>query len=73
MEFNCKSSKSYQDKIVKGLELEPNKPKRLFNEFEDEIIKKYYPSKGAKALGKCLKKTPNQIYHRANELGIERK
>lgn len=69
----CKQTKSVEDKIIAELESLPDKPYRIFTEFEDEMIRKYYVSKGAQALSNVLKKTYHQVKGRAERLGIKRR
>lgn len=73
MEISRQQTQSYQDKIIKELEAVPDKPLRLFSAFEDEMIRKYYPTKGAEALAKVFKKTWVQVKTRAGALGVKRK
>ena len=46
---------------------------RIFDAFEDDMIRKYYPSKGASAVAKALNLKPEQIRHRAGTLGVKRR
>ena len=57
-----------QLQIIKALEKCPSK--RVFTEFEDEMLKKYYPDKGGIAIARELGKTAGQVRHRAQMLGL---
>jgi hypothetical protein len=70
MEFNRKQTQSYQDKIIKELESIPDASP--FTAFEDDMMKKYYSTKGGGTLAKVLKKPRWKIYHRAILLGLKR-
>lgn len=49
------------------------KPPSTFNEFEDEIIKKYYPTRPASAIARALNKKAKQVSNRAETLGLRKK
>jgi len=55
------------------LEEAPDSIIRIWTGFEEEMIKKYYPTKGAKTLAKILKRSIISIYDKANSLGLQRK
>ena len=67
-----KQTQDYQDRVIKELEAAPDK-KIIFGAFEDDMIRKYYPSKGASAVAKALNLKPEQIRHRAGTLGVKRR
>lgn len=71
-QFARKQSQDYQDKIIKEIEAEPDRHLKMFSDFEDEIIKKYYPTKGAAAIAPRIGKTKKQVINRATALGIRR-
>ena len=62
-----KLSANYKDRIAE-IEKIPD-GRILFTEQEDEIIKKYYPTKGSR-IGKVLGKSMNGINNRARKLGV---
>lgn len=72
MEISVKQTESVKNKIIQELESAPNYNTRLFTEFEDDMIRKYYPTKGANAVAKALKKHSRQITNRASTLGVKR-
>lgn len=45
--------------------------KKMFTEYELEIIKKYYPEGGTKIVRKYIDRSPEVIYNKANEMGIK--
>jgi len=71
MELNCKYTRSVQDKIIKELEAAPNI--KLFTPFEDELIRKFYLTKGARVIAEKIGKKVKQVHGRADNLGITRK
>lgn len=71
-ESHRQQTSSYTDKIIKQLEAMPDKPFKIFTPEEDEIIKKYYLTKGSQAIAKVLNKKPAQVCSRANKLGLRR-
>jgi hypothetical protein len=68
MESSCKSSVRYKDKIIAELEAIPDK--KVFSVFEDDMIRKYYPTKGS-AIAKVLGMTKRQISNRADHLDVK--
>ena len=64
-----KQTADYQSKIIKDIEALPNFALG-FTPFEDEVIRKYYPSKGTKISG-VLNRTRRQVLHRAKKLGVK--
>lgn len=71
MEFTRKQTTNYQDKIIRSLEDAPDL-RRVFTPFEDEVIRKYYPSKGGRAVAQAIGKNYRQIVDRANYLNVQR-
>lgn len=72
MQSSIKQTQSYQNKVIKQLERLPDNPIKKFTDFEDEMIKKYYPKKGGSGLAKVFNKTALCIANRACHLGIKR-
>jgi len=68
METSRKQTTDFEVKIIKQLEALPV-TRSLFTKFEDDMVRKYYPSRGAK-ISKPLGKTPTQIRRRAKRLGV---
>lgn len=68
MGIKLKSSSRFQSEIIKKLEELPILPTN-WTSFEDDMIKKYYPTKGVK-IAQILGKSKDQIYRRANKLGV---
>ena len=66
-----KQTINLQDKIIKEIERLPDFNKCVFTEFEDEMIKKYYPAKGAK-IARVMGKNPNTLRNRAWFLGVKK-
>lgn len=71
MESHRKQTQSYEDKVVKFLDSSPNIKYVMFSKFEDDMIKKYYPEKGANPIALALKKDKRQIHRRATALGVK--
>jgi hypothetical protein len=59
-----------RDRIISDLEASPDHKKGIFSPFEDDCIRKYYPTKGSAPLAKSLGKTRRQISNRASDLGV---
>ncbi len=72
MQSEIKQTSNYQSKIIKALETAPDK-KPLFTEFDDQMIRRFYPRKGSVPLAKALGKTTRQIVSRAYDLGIKKR
>jgi aromatic ring-opening dioxygenase catalytic subunit (LigB family) len=72
MESSREQTKSYQDKIIRQLEALPDSL-YTFSSFEDNMLRKYYPTKGGPAIAKILGKTLRQVKQRVQVLGIRRK
>lgn len=70
MELNCKQTTRYKDKVIR-LEALPDKPLHFFTPEEDDLIRKYYPTKGV-SIASILGKTKPQVSNRASKLGIKR-
>ena len=69
-EVSRKQTQSIKDKLIKDLESLPDKVP-LFTPFDDEMIVRFYPTKGT-AIAKLLNKTPSQLRHRSHELGVKK-
>jgi hypothetical protein len=67
-----KQTESVQSRVIKALDAEPDYQQRIFSAFEDDLIRKYYPAKGASAIAKHINKKPRQIMERACALGVRR-
>ena len=67
-----KQTQNIQDKIIKRLDTLPDRPIITFSEFDDMVIRKYYPAKGS-CIAEHLGKTKKQIRHRAEILGVKRR
>lgn len=72
METGCKQTQSIQRKVIEELERAPDTTQRIWEPWQDDILRKYYRLKGAIAVGKALGKTKDQVYNRAARLGIKR-
>lgn len=72
MQTSCKQTENYQSRIIKELEAAPDKPFKIFSEFDDDMIRKYYIMKGSRTLARILNKKPTQVQARAAKLGIRR-
>ena len=73
LETARKQTACYQDKIIKELEAAPDMRRTMFSQFEDDMIKRFYPTKGSAPLAKALNKGRKQITNRASTLGLKRK
>jgi hypothetical protein len=71
MESSRKQTTNYQNKIIKQLDALPDE-KPLFSPFEDEMIRKYYPSKGGPAIARILGKPISQLKSRVQSLKVKR-
>ncbi len=72
METSRQQTAHNQDKVIRQLEALPDKPRTLFTSFEENIIRKYYPTKGAAQIAKILGKTYAQIKGKASRMGLNR-
>jgi hypothetical protein len=74
MESSRKQTARFEDRVIAELEAAPDYGWRgaIFTPKEDEIIRKYYPTKGGAAVAKALNKTRSQVTHRAAEIGVRR-
>lgn len=74
MESSRKQTARFEDRVIAELEAAPNIgwKGKIFSDWEDDLIKKYYPQKGSLQLSKALGKSVAQIIHRAQSLGIRR-
>lgn len=63
-----KQTQSIEDKIIAEIERLPN-IRKSWSEFEDSILKKYYPTKGS-SIGKALNRSRQAVSRRAAILGI---
>ena len=70
MSPSCKQAQSVRDKIIADLEAAPEYRECDFSEFEDGLIRKYYPTKGATPIAKAIGKDRKQVVHRACQLGV---
>lgn len=61
----------FKSKLIEELEKLPDFKPGIFSKEEDELIRKYYPTKGW-SIHKVLGKTKIQINHRAFRLGVKR-
>ncbi len=68
-----KCSVSIKDKMIAELESLPDAPFRLFDEFDDHCIRKYYALKDTRELARILNKTVDQVQSRAARLGVKRR
>lgn len=68
-----KQSQSNQDKIIAELESLPDAPFCGFTAFQDDVIRRFYPTKSPKEIAKILGKTAGQIHSRAAHLGVRRR
>jgi len=71
LQIISKSPKINASKVIKILESLPDYHRSSSSKFEDDCIRKYYPSKGS-AIAEALGKTPTQIRRRACVLKIRR-
>ena len=60
------------DSIIKELDRLPDYTTRVFTEFEEEMVRKYYPKKNPKDIARILGKKEEQIRRKAKQLGITR-
>ena len=67
MQTSCQQTARIQSRIIKELESLPEQPQ--WTQFEDDMIRRFYPTKGGK-IAKVLGKTVNQIQKRAAKLGV---
>ena len=70
MESSVKYTKAVQDKIIKELEAMPSKHTD-FTSFEDDVIRRFYPTLGGKAIASKLSRNSKQVSARAATLGIK--
>ena len=70
----CQQASNLQNKIILSLDKAPDIRLRKcgFTLFEDEVIQKYYPTKGATIIAKTLNKPVAKICKRAHRLGVKR-
>lgn len=71
MESARRQAQSIEDRIVKELEALPIQ-KRIFSEFEDGMLLKYFSTREVPDLARILRKTSQQIRNRANALGLRK-
>lgn len=71
METSRKQTQNIQNKIIKELEAIPDK-NPLFSDFDDEVLRRFYPTKNTKAIAEKLDKSVAQIRHRVQELGVRK-
>lgn len=65
-----KQTEDIQDKIIKELEEAPDV--RLFSPFEDALIKRFYKTKGARAIAEKIGKNVKQVRGRVSSMGLAR-
>jgi hypothetical protein len=64
-----KQTEDIKSRIMKELDDSPD-VFIIWKPWEDELLKKYYPSKGCGTLSKVLKKGYSNVRNRAHQLGI---
>jgi len=69
MEAKGKSSTCTQSQIIKELDAMPDTYAVRWTEFQDDMIRKYYPTKGSQ-IANLLGKSRNLVQKRANLLGV---
>lgn len=70
MSPSCKQAQSVRDKIIAELESAPDYREGLFTPEQDDLIRKYYPAKGADPLAKVCGRDRRQVIARACYLGV---
>lgn len=72
-ETSRKQAQDISVRLIKELEALPDTYGKggIFSPEEDDLIRKYYPTKGGK-MGHALGKTTQQINHRASILGVRK-
>lgn len=73
MQTSCKLTQSYQDKIIKELELLPERKPKIWSEFEINMLRKYYLIRDPKDIAKVLHRSVNEVWRQAGLLGLSRK
>ena len=71
MRLGSESPKIDEAKIEKALASLPDFKAGKFTKFEDDMIRKYYPSKGA-TMASVIGKTKKQMWKRAKVLGVKK-
>ena len=73
MSTSCKQTSHIQSKVIKDIEALPDTNSRgqIFSPTDDDIIRKYYPTKGA-AIATPMCKKKEQVMRRAAVLGVKR-
>ena len=61
-------TENYKSKVIKILEQAPQRKNTDWSEFEMDMIRKYYPTKGAKALSKALGRSVSAIYGKVRNM-----
>jgi len=72
MQNSLKQTQVIQSKIIKQLDDLPQNWKSIFTEFDDNCIRKYYPTKKTKDVARIIGKTDWQVKHRATYLGVKK-
>jgi len=72
MQSDSKQSENYKDRIIDTLELEPNHNMLIFSKEDEEIIRKYYPTKDTSKIAELLHKTRRQIKDKAYSMEIKK-
>ena len=70
MRIAGKQAISYQDKIIAELDSTPDIHNQMWNSFDEDVMRKYYGKKPARAIAKTLGTTIDAVYGKARRMGI---
>ena len=70
MESQRKYAKDNKVKVMATLDALPDSTRVLWTEFDDEMIRKHYPTKGT-AIAKALGKTRGAVSNHASKIGVK--
>jgi hypothetical protein len=71
MRTSCESSDRIQSRIIRELDAAPDTVKP-WNDFEMDMLRRYYLLKGSRAIAKALGRTISSVHNQAQRIGIIR-
>lgn len=73
MHTSVKCTESYKSKIIQELEIAPDdKGRRMWAPWEDEVLKRFYPTKSHRLIAEKLNRTVDAVTNRAYMLGLKK-
>ena len=73
MQTSCQQTARIQSRIIKELEISPDdKGRRMWASWEDEILKRFYPTKSHRLIAEKLNRTVDAVTNRAYMLGLKK-